>query len=312
MTNDELVQTIYDRVSDVLDEVEKSEVEEEVNQMAGFGLPDDEIERSVVREIAENHDMSLEDFSRSGGNENATVSEVKDMGEDEWVALRATFDDEWDTAHENMVQQGLIGDSTGRIKFTSWEDANPPELEEGKSYHIQNVVTDVYNGNVSVKFTKNTVVDELDEEVEVSAGGETVEVTGAFVDFQSGSGLIKRCPEEDCTRVLQNGRCSEHGDVEGEFDLRIKGVLDDGEDTHEIILNREMTEEVTGMSMEDAKDLAMEALETSAVASEMKKDILGRYYTVTGPKAGRYVLVNEIEQVTDEPDVEELLIKARS
>jgi len=38
---------------------------------------------------------------------------------------------------------------------------------------------------------------------------------GALVDVQSGSGLIKRCPEEDCTRVLQNGRCSEHGEGEG-------------------------------------------------------------------------------------------------
>jgi replication factor A1 len=58
---------------------------------------------------------------------------------------------------------------------------------------------------------------------------------GALVDIKDGSGLIKRCPDEDCTRVIRNGRCSEHGDVSGEFDLRIKGVLDDGEQAQDAL-----------------------------------------------------------------------------
>jgi len=56
------------------------------------------------------------------------------------------------------------------------------------------------------------------------------------VDVQSGSGLIKRCPE--CNRALVKGACGEHGKVEGVYDLRIKAVLDDGEKVQDILMNR--------------------------------------------------------------------------
>jgi replication factor A1 len=154
------------------------------------------------------------------------------------------------------------------------------------------------------------VIEELDEDLEV--GDDDVTVEGALVDVQSGSGLIKRCPEEDCTRVLQNGRCSEHGEVEGEFDLRIKGVIDDGNEVHEVIFDRETTEAVTGITLEKAQEMAMDALDTSVVADEMREKTLGRYYHVVGPTFGRYVLADEVTQQTEPADPEATLIKARS
>ena len=161
-----------------------------------------------------------------------------------------------------------------------------------------------------MKLNKTTSIEEVDEEFEV--GDNEDEVEGALVDIQSGSGLIKRCPEEDCTRVLQNGRCSEHGEVEGEFDLRIKGVLDDGDEVTEIIFDQDATEELTDITLEEAKEMAMDALDTEVVADEMSEGILGYYYRVTGPTFGRYVLVNEQERLTDPVDGEAALIKARS
>ncbi|NIS36957.1 MAG: replication factor A, partial [Actinobacteria bacterium] len=127
-----------------------------------------------------------------------------------------------------------------------------------------------------------------------------------------GSGLIKRCPEEDCTRVLQNGRCAEHGEVEGEFDLRIKGVLDDGEEVYEVLFDKDGTEELTGISIEEAKDMAMDALDTTVVADEMREKVLGRYYRVAGPTFNRYVLADDVEAIDAAPDPEAVLIKARS
>ena len=161
-----------------------------------------------------------------------------------------------------------------------------------------------------MKLNRTTVIEERDEDIEV--GDDDVTVEGALVDIQSGSGLIKRCPEEECTRVLQNGRCSEHGEVEGEFDLRIKGVLDDGEDVHEVLFDQDATEELTGITLEAAKEMAMDALDTSVVADEMRADVLGQYYRVTGPTFGRYVLVDELETLTEPADPEAVLIKARS
>ena len=209
-----------------------------------------------------------------------------------------------------MAQVGLLGDETGTIKFTKWSKSDLSELDEGEVYDLRNVVTDEYQGQFSVKLNRTTTIEQLDEEMEV--GDDEVEIEGALVDIQSGSGLIKRCPDEDCTRVLQNGRCSEHGEVEGEFDLRIKAVIDDGMDVHEVIFDREATEAVTGISLEEAQEMAMDALDTSVVADEMHEKVLGRYYRVVGPTFGRYVLVDEFERITEPTDPEAVLIKARS
>lgn len=64
-------------------------------------------------------------------------------------------------------------------------------------------------------------------------------------------------------RVLQDGRCSEYGEREGEFDLRIEGVLDDGDTVQKVLFNREATEELTGIILADAKERVMDALDTS-------------------------------------------------
>jgi replication factor A1 len=209
-----------------------------------------------------------------------------------------------------VAQVGLLGDESSTIKFTKWAKSDLPELEEGAVYDLRNVVTDEYQGRYSVKLNRTTVVERLEEDLEVGQDTKTVE--GALVDIQSGSGLIKRCPEEGCTRVLQNGRCSEHGDVEGEFDLRIKAVIDDGDEAHDVLFNREATEELTGMTLEEAKDMAMDALDTTVVADEMATDILGRYYRVTGPTFRRYVLADEVDRLDESADPEAVLIKARS
>ncbi len=229
---------------------------------------------------------------------------------EEWVDVRATVVELWEPRGESVAQVGLLGDDSGRMKFIAFTTSELPELEEGKSYALGNVVTDEYQGNFSVKLNRTTSITELDEEIEV--GDDSTSVEGALVDIQSGSGLIKRCPEDDCTRVLQNGRCSEHGEVEGEFDLRIKGVLDDGEEVTEVIVDEDATEELTGIALEEAKEMAMDALDTTVVADEMRQKILGRYYRVRGPTFGRYVLADEQERLREPADAEELLIKARS
>jgi replication factor A1 len=56
----------------------------------------------------------------------------------------------------------------------------------------------------------------------------------------------------------------------------------------------------------------MDALDTSVVADAVRDATLGRYYRVQGPEMGRYLLVNEFEQITDMHDPEQILITARS
>jgi replication factor A1 len=306
MTVQQHAREIHEQFSDQLD-VTVEGVEERLDTLVNeYSIPADEARRSVVSNYLDEADMDRDDLS-GGSNETVQVGDID--ADEEWVDLRVAVADLWEPQSESISQVGLLGDESGTTKFVAFETSDLPELTEGESYALGNVVTDEYEGDYSVKLNRTTSITELDEEIEVGDDSTTVE--GALVDIQSGSGLIKRCPEEGCTRVLQNGRCNEHGEGDGEFDLRIKGVLDDGGDVHEVIFDQEATEDLTGIGLDEAKQMAMDALDTTVVADEMAEGVLGRYYRVTGPTLGRYVLVNEMESLGG-ADAESTLIRARS
>jgi len=298
---------IAEQFSDHLD-ISQADVEERLETLVEeYRVPLDEARRSVESQYLDEADLERDEL----GSADSELVQLGEIDEDEqWIDLRVKVADLWEPGHESIAQVGLLGDESGTMKFVAFDTSDLPELEEGASYALSNVVTDEYEGSFSVKLNKTTTITELDEEVEV--GDDAVSVEGALVDVQSGSGLIKRCPEDDCTRVLQNGRCSEHGQVDGEFDLRIKAVLDDGHEVHEVIFDKETTEELTGIDLEEAKQMATDALDTTVVVEEMQGDLLGHYFEVSGPVFGRYVLVDEFERLDGAVDPESALIKARS
>ncbi|PSP87729.1 replication protein A [Halobacteriales archaeon QS_4_69_34] len=263
-----------------------------------------------IEELDEAVDVAEDaaDTGSRGENREPQLAEIDT--DEEWIDVTATVVELWEPRSEAVAQVGLLGDESGTKKFVAFETSELPALEEGGVYRLSNLVTDEYEGSFSVKLNRTTEIEELDREMEV--GDDAISVEGALVDVQSGSGLIKRCPEEGCTRVLQNGRCSEHGEVEGEFDLRIKAVLDDGNAVHETIFDRETTEALTGIDLAEAKEMAMDALDTTVVADEIEDALLGRYYRVEGPEFGRYVLADAFERLGEPADTEETLIKARS
>jgi replication factor A1 len=298
---------IHEQFSDRLD-ITVEEVQERLQTLVEeYKVPVSEARRSVTNTYLDEAGMDRDELV-GGGNEVKAIGEI-DAAE-EWIDVTAKVVELWDASSEAVAQVGLLGDETGTVKFTKWSKSDLPAIQEGQVYELRNVVTDEYQGRFSVKLNRTTTIEAVDTELEV--GEDAVEVEGALVDIQSGSGLIKRCPEDDCTRVLQNGRCSEHGEVEGEFDLRIKGVVDDGADVYEVIFDRETTAELTGIGLEEAQEMAMDALDTSVVADEMRKRILGRYYHVVGPTYGRYVLADEVSEQRNVADPEAVLIKARS
>ncbi len=300
---------VYEQFSDHLD-VSVEDVEERFLTLVDeYKVPIDEARRSVTNHYLDEAGLDREDIS-SGGSEAAKIEDIDEP--EQWVDLTAKVIELWDPRSDSVAQVGLLGDPTGTIKFTKWAKSELPALEEGGVYELRNVVTDEYQGRYSVKLNSTTVIEELEDDLEV--GDDTSEIDGALIDMQRGSGLIKRCPVEGCTRVLQNGRCPEHGDVEGEgeFDLRIKAVVDDGIDAHEVIFDKEATENLTGISLEEAKEMAMDALDTTVVADEIREKIVGTYYRIEGPTFGRYVLADEVEELDGPVDAESLLIKARS
>jgi replication factor A1 len=210
-----------------------------------------------------------------------------------WVDLKVKVAQLWETNSDSISQSGLVGDETGSIKFVKWVKADLPNLVEGKSYLLRNLVTDEFQGRFSVKLNRTSQIEPLDVDVEI--GSQAAEFSGALVDVQKGSGLIKRCPV--CKRSLAKGVCSEHGKVDGTYDLRIKAVLDDGRRVQDVLINRETTERLVGLTLDDAKQMAMEALDHEVVRSLIESKLMGRYFSITGPRVDRYILVETINEV---------------
>ena len=104
-------------------------------------------------------------------------------------------------------------------------------------------------------------------------------VTGTVLDIRAGSGIIKRCPE--CKRSILSNECLTHGAVEPVPDLRMKIIIDDGTGAMGAIVNRDITEKLTGISLADAQEYAAENGESS-VSKLLGERILMRNVTFRG------------------------------
>jgi len=290
--------------------LDTEDVAAQLERLCAYRVPADEAVRTLVRKACDDADLERADLSddlarlagyggRSRGFFRTMLADVDEA--DQWIDVVAEVVELWEPRSEKIAQVGLLGDESGRIKFVKWASADLPELEAGEAYRFESVVTDEYQGRFSVSCNSATAISPSDDVVAASDG--SVAVVGSIVDIQEGSGLIKRCGADDCTRVLRNGRCAEHGQRDGEFDLRIKAILDDGEHSLSALFDAAATEAVTGISLSDATDMAMDALSTDVVAEEISAQLLGRRYRLTGSVVGTYFLVDHSERCSDQSDL---------
>jgi replication factor A1 len=215
-------------------------------------------------------------------------------------SIRAKVVQEWDASHERMLQSGLLGDETGTIKFVIWKEPGKESLTPGSVYNIFYAQVDEYNGRLSLNLNTAMV---MQEEGDIAVSGGEATVSGAIVHVAPGSGIIKRCPVEGCNRALsRQNYCPVH-EIQPKFtyDLRIKGWLDNGEKTHNILLQRDVVESLTGISLDAAKEIAENnPLGMDEVFLQMRDKVLGRYITCHGREIENRVLVNKCEHTVFE------------
>jgi replication factor A1 len=193
---------------------------------------------------------------------------------------------------ETEILSGVVADESARLPLTDWDPH--PAVEAGAALRLSDVYVREYRGVPQVNVTEFSTVERLDREISapasaprlpvrdaVDSGGLfDVELVGNVIQVRDGSGLIERCPE--CGRVVQNGQCRAHGDVDGEDDLRVKAILDDGTGTVTVVLDADLTAAVYGGDVEDAKDAARDAMDKTVVADAIRDRIVGREFRVRG------------------------------
>ena len=213
-------------------------------------------------------------------------------------SIRAKVVQEWDASHERMLQSGLLGDETGTIKFVIWKEPGKESLTVGGVYAVYYAQVDEFNGRLSLNLNSAMIIQ---EEADIPVSGGEVSVRGAIVHIAPGSGIIKRCPVEGCNRALsRQNYCPVH-EIQPNFnyDLRIKGWLDDGEKTHNILIQRDAVETLTGITLDMAKEIAENnPLGMDEVFLRMRDALLGRYLVCKGREIDNRLLVNTCERVS--------------
>jgi len=216
---------------------------------------------------------------------------------------------------ETEILSGVFGDETARLPFTDWDPH--PEIDEGADVQVENAYVREYRGVPSVNVSEFSTVEALDRAVDVgdaapemsvgeaigTGGVYDVAVVGNVIAVRDGSGLIQRCPE--CGRVIQKGQCRTHGEVEGEDDLRVKAIVDDGTGALTAVLDEELTEDVYGGDVDDAREQARDAMDQEVVADTIRENIVGREYRVRGhlsvDEYGANVDAAAFERTDDDP-----------
>lgn len=265
-------------------ELDESDVQDRLETLHGqYKVPLDEAAGTIENNFLKSNDLEPHDLYEET---EYTIEELREKNEDGvWGTVGPIeFVDEKEPFNDMFTQVGTIADETGRIFFKAWSDAmEEPELEEGETYVLHNVKTNLYQGSLSLQFQETSSIEAVDAEVE--AADNSVSITGVITDMAGGAeknGLIQRCSSEDCSRTLKNGRCSEHGDVEGEYDLRMMVHVNVDDESTKAILSREATEDLTGIDMETAQEMAADALDAKVVAHRMFHDLQGGTFTFEG------------------------------
>jgi replication factor A1 len=177
---------------------------------------------------------------------------------------------------------GMLEDGTARLHFTAWVDI--PDIFTTRAIVARDVYVKSFHGMPSVNINEKTVLEEYQGVVEPYARqprplGELVKTDGAYdvltegdvLSLRPGSGIVERCPQ--CSRVTQKGMCRAHGKATGVRDLRIKAVLDDGTGSIICVLDRTLTEQIVGCTLDDLAaqgDRANEIIRSAIVGTPLK------------------------------------------
>ncbi|NCF96514.1 MAG: hypothetical protein GWP21_01210 [Euryarchaeota archaeon] len=279
----------------------------EVFHDSNFASADDLVARSVSK---------IEDL-RDGSRDVEIIVEVQKM-------IRRDFKGK--DGEDKSVWSGDIADPTGKCRCSIWSEppfdfeATPVVVRlRGVRVRAWQGIPDITIDDVSqieilaaapwgddVDLTNN-VVDVPLTDLATGASRVGISTTGHVISIREDSGIISRCTE--CRRVLRDGECATHGKQDGNSDVRIRMVLDDGNSTISLIINKEASELLINMNQEAITSHINEN-GTMAFVQELREMLLGRQLKASGrtivDEQGAMLLSDAVELM----DVDSALVAA--
>lgn len=270
----------------------------EIFHDSNFSSADDLVARSVSK---------IEDL-RDGSRDVEIIVEIQKM-------IRRDFKGK--DGEDKSVWSGDIADPTGKCRCSIWSEppfdfeATPVVVRlRGVRVRAWQGIPDITIDDVSqieilaaapwgddVDLTNN-VVDVPLTDLASGASRVGISTTGHIISIREDSGIISRCTE--CRRVLRDGECATHGKQEGNSDVRMRMVLDDGMSTISLIVNKNASESLIKM---DQDKISSEINEngTMAFVQSLRELLLGRQLKASGrtivDEQGAMLLSDAVELV---------------
>ena len=198
------------------------------------------------------------------------------------------------------VWSGDIADPTGKCRCSIW--AEPPfDFEstpvvvrlKGVRVRAWQGIPDITVDNESqievlaappwgddIDLSNNLVEVDL-QDLSTGASRVGISTSGTIVSIREDSGVISRCNQ--CRRVLRDGECSVPTceTYEGVDDVRLRMVMDNGQSTISLIVNKIASESLIGMSMDEISSFVAENGSMQFVQN-LREKLLGRELKANG------------------------------
>lgn len=263
---DELVERIADESGEDADVI-KERIEEKMQELSGLVSEEGAAhliaqEEGVELVEADERELTVENIV-PGMNRVDVKVKVVDITE------MNTF--ETDDGEEGKVRNLVLGDSTGTIRMSLWNEQVDvaDEVDPGDSIHVQGAYTREDNrGNPELRIGNSTQIEMLDDDIgevaESSAAGggssgghervnirevqdenRNYAVSGTVLEVYTDDPFYSACPECNKKVEQEDGAhvCEEHGEVDRQFNLILSAIIDDGHDNIRTVFFRERAKE---------------------------------------------------------------------
>lgn len=269
------------------------------------------------------HDANFADTEQLNSQNMKTVSQLTDGSRDVEIIVQIT---EWQKRSftkdgiEKHLWSGQIADLTGRCRMSAWEELPIDESKLPLTVKLSGVRVRAWQGipditvdsAKQVEFLDKTPWDESinleDHVVEVdlteltnSSSRVGISTEGTIVSVRDDSGIIMRCLE--CRRVLRDGECSSCGSSESQQDVRLRLVIDNGENTASLLINKSASIKLTGLD-EDKMAQKIESDGKMEFVQSLRDMMLGRVIKANGrtivDEQGAMILADHVELSDDD------------
>lgn len=179
---------------------------------------------------------------------------------------------------EGKVQNILLGDETGRIRMSVWNDeiSKIKDIVEEDVILISNpwILTD-NRGNPEIRLGRGGNFKKVDKVIEAEVkkeglddikDGDVVSIIGTVVEVFDRALIYNFCP--DCRTRLHGNECNVHGTVAPDKMLIVSCVFDDGKKSINAVFFREVAEKLIGMNVSKVAEELVDK-ETSLVTGKL-------------------------------------------